>query len=605
MLCIRRFAGLGALLALVFAPPLLAANPPLSQVPADTPVVIHLRGFEGTKARLLVMARNALPDLAPSSWEKFNAEFDKALDGRSLKGLPKDGSVFVAIFDLAAPFARNVDQCAVIIQVTSYAEFRDSALKVDERKNLKKDPAGYEQVRINERDFYFINREQYAVVTPSKALAVRFAKKQDGLDGTLPKDLANRLLNADAAVYFNMASLNKTYAEPIKQFRQEFEKLMGQSASISGAQKSTMEMTRRIASPIFQGMEDTQAIVASFEFRPEGLKLRVDSSVGKDSKTNTVLKDFKKSDFAGLSKLPTGALGYTGVTVDSKLFKDLMPLMLGFLDDPNSPEGKAYVGAMRALLEAKPGSMVESFSMPANGLTVWDYQYPDQAAAAYLEMMQHIKAGSIYMSRIIKGQPEFKANAQDYRGFRLHSAGYTWDLDSMIRQAADMPPRTDAQKEQMKNMMKSMLGERMNYWFGSNGTSFVMLIGDNWESARKQLDAYLDGNQTIAEDKAFQETRKQLPSKATVLGLIDAHRYAELTSGFVQAALAPLWANWRSQANSTRATEGKSSFLGMALTLKTERASIEIWIPVAAVGEFRRVFEPLFAELEKLGSVAR
>jgi hypothetical protein len=602
MLCTRSLTCVGTFLALVIAEPVVAADSPLSQVPADTPVLLHMRGLESTKGRLLAMAKNALPDLAQQKWDKFEAEIAKVLLARELKGLPKDGSVFVAIFDPTELFSGKVTEYAAIIQVTSYADFRDATLKADERKALIQDPAGYEQARMNDRDFYFINREQYAVVTPSKALALRFTKKQAGLDSTLPKDLAGRLLNTDAAVYLNMVVLNKTYAGQIKQFRQEFENMMGQSTNLSGPNKSAMEMAKRIVTPIFQGMEDTQAIVASFDFRPEGLKLRIDASVGKDSKTNTLLEDFKSSDFVGLSKLPAGALAYVGMAVNSKMIEDLMPLMLGFLDDPKSPNGKAYITGLQALIDAKPSSMVESFSMPVSGLTVWDYQYPDKAAAAQLELIQHIKAGSIYMSRVIKGQPEIRANALTYRAFKLHSASFTWDLDTMIGQAAGSAVQSDAQKEQLKHMMKNILGERMNYWFGSNGTSFVMLVGDDWEGARKQLDTYLDGKKTIADVKAFQETRKQLPANATVIGLIDAPRYAELLSGFMQTFLT-LGANRLSNTSLSKVPEGKSSFIGMAITLKTERASFELWIPVAAVGEFRRVFEPFFVtvtELEKL-----
>jgi hypothetical protein len=154
----------------------------------------------------------------------------------------------------------------------------------------------------------------------------------------------------------------------------------------------------------------------------------------------------------------------------------------------------------------------------------------------------------------------------------------------------------------MKHMMKKILGERMNYWFGSNGKSFVMLVGDDWEGAHKQLDTYLDGKKTIADEKSFQATRKQLPANATVIVLIDAPRYAELISGFMQASL-PLGASRPSNASLSKAPEGKSSFIGMAVTLKKERASFELWIPGAAVGGFRRVFEQLFVsvtELEKL-----
>ena len=603
MCCTRCRAGVGAFFAIVLANPILAADSPLSQVPSDTPIVLHIRGFEHTKARLLAMAKNALPDLAKQKCDKFDAEIAKVLPGRELKGLPKDGSVFVAIFDPAELSAGKFDEYAAIVQVSSYPHFRDAILKADERKSLKQDAAGYEQARIDDRDFYFIDRGQYAVVTPNKALALRFAKKQTGLDSSLPKDLAGKLLDTDAAIFLNMAALNKTYAGPIKQFRHEFEKLMAQSAKLSGTQKTSMEVVKRFASPLFQGLDDAQALVVSFEFCPDGLKFCVDVSVGKESQTNALLKDFKSSAFTGLSKLPIGALGYTGMMADSKLFEDFMPLMLGFLDDPNTPDGKAYIAAMRALLDAKPSSMVESFNLPLSGLTIWDYQYPDKASAAYLELMVHLKAGSIYMSRAIKGQPEIVVDAQSHRGFKFHSASFIWDLDTMIGQAAGGRTMTAAQKEQMKHMMKKMVGERMNCWFGSNGKSLVMLVGENWEGARNQLDTYLDGNKTIADEKSFLETRKQLPANATAIGVIDATRYAQLILGFMQASL-PAGADRPSRTPTTPVPAGVSCFLGLAITLKSERARFELWIPVAAVGEFRHAFEPFmesFAELNKRG----
>ncbi len=116
------------------------------------------------------------------------------------------------------------------------------------------------------------------------------------------------------------------------------------------------------------------------------------------------------------------------------------------------------------------------------------------------------------------------------------------------------------------------------------------------------LDTYLDGKKTIADEKAFRDTRKQLAANATVIGLIDSLRYAELISGIMQASFPP-GANRPANASGPKAPEGKSSFIGMSVILKTERASFELWIPVPAVGEFRRVFEPLFksiSEVERL-----
>ena len=80
----------------------------------------------------------------------------------------------------------------------------------------------------------------------------------------------------------------------------------------------------------------------------------------------------------------------------------------------------------------------------------------------------------------------------------------------MISQGAGAAVQTDAQKEQLKHMIKNILGERMNYWFGSNGTSFVMLVGGDWEGAAQNncRPSYIDGKETIADEKAFQERRR-------------------------------------------------------------------------------------------------
>ena len=602
MLCNRRFVWGAVLSTLVFVVPVTAADSPLSQVPADTPLVFHVRGFERTRDRLLTMIKNALPDLAAKAQNAIDDAIKQALEGRALKALPKDGSIFLAVFDLAvfdlaSAVENNRNDMALFVQVTSYADFRDAALKADERKALRKAPAGYEQTRIKDQDIYFIDRKDYAVVTGNKALAVRLTKKQAGLDGTLPRDLAGKLLEADTAIYFNMAAINKVHGAQIKGFRQEFDKMIAQSAAPDSASKSTSKMMQQIADLFFQAVADSQAIVASYEFRPEGLKLRCDVSVGKDSKTNLLLQDFQSDAFADLSRLPAGEIGYFGVAIGSRLFKDFMPLFEGVVADPNSPEGKAYKEALDALAEARLRRIVESFRLPASGLVIWDCEYPDKAATAHLQLLRNIKAANPYMSGFLKGDPKITTDAHTYRGFKLHSAAMTWDFDKIVDQAVAFPPRTDAQKEQMKSMMKKLMGDRMHYWFGSNGKLFVMLTGDNWEDARKPLDTFVDGKHTIGGVESFRETRRHLPTRATVMGLIDAPLYAEAIFGFMQASVAP-GGKLPAPVQGFKAPVGKHSFLGMAASFQEQQASFEEWIPVTAVSQLRGVFEPLFKELK-------
>src|SRR5262249_38252091 len=151
--------------------------------------------------------------------EKLDESIKEGLEGRELKGLPKDGSIAVAFTEMPQP-NEGEPAMAVIVAVTDYKTFRDAILKEDERKNLKADPtAGYETTSIEGKEFFFVDRKGYAIITPQKEVAAKFTKKQAGLDGKLNKETAKRLLESDVAVYVDMAAVNKTFGDKIKAFR--------------------------------------------------------------------------------------------------------------------------------------------------------------------------------------------------------------------------------------------------------------------------------------------------------------------------------------------------------------------------------------------------
>src|SRR2546425_12453786 len=83
--------------------PAAAGEAPLAQLPADTPILVSLRGFQGTKERLATMIKNALPDLGPGVADKMDAALDRALEGRKLAGLDPNGPIFLAFTALPRP----------------------------------------------------------------------------------------------------------------------------------------------------------------------------------------------------------------------------------------------------------------------------------------------------------------------------------------------------------------------------------------------------------------------------------------------------------------------------------------------------------------------
>src|SRR5262245_18978039 len=122
-----------AALVLWIGPPAPAAGPAedaasaLAQIPAKAPIVVQLRGVEQTKDRLVAMIKEALPDLGGKAEDHINEQLKKMLEGRSLKGVVKNGPVFVVLSDLPKDKeASDVDQkTAILIHVTKYTEFRD------------------------------------------------------------------------------------------------------------------------------------------------------------------------------------------------------------------------------------------------------------------------------------------------------------------------------------------------------------------------------------------------------------------------------------------------------------------------------------------------
>ncbi len=193
--------------SVVWSAPVPSARSGLEQVPATAPIVIHVRGVQGTRDRLVAMMENALPDVL----KKFQTQMDEALkdgiEGRKIRGLAKDGPIFFIFTELPKPDGRFHDPppIAVILAVSNYKEFRDNMLTEEERKNIKGQRQRHRVRDDSERTkpTYFLDRKGYAVITPDKKVAKSFTKKFSRTE-QISKELADKLLNADLGVFVNM-----------------------------------------------------------------------------------------------------------------------------------------------------------------------------------------------------------------------------------------------------------------------------------------------------------------------------------------------------------------------------------------------------------------
>jgi hypothetical protein len=585
-------------LTLILAAPVAAApggedESPLAQVPAGSPIVVQIHGFERTKERLITLIKNAVPDLAKMAEDAIEDGIKKGLEGRELKGMAKDGPILITFTEMPKK-GEDVPKIAVLVKVTKYADFRDGILTEEERKGVKADPAGYEEAVIMNEAVYFVDRKGYAVVTPHKDVAVQFTKNQPGIDKTLDKTLAKKLLESDLSVYVDTVAVRKEYGDQIKEFRTQIEKLFEEGGiGVGGANKANLEMMKLVMDPAFQAFEDSKAFLFTIEFRPEGLALHAQATVAPDSKTNVLLKAVKPTAMTELAGLPAERMVYTASHLAPEYLKKFGPFVYGITNDPDSKEAKTLLDAVNQIAKSNPKLSLKATSVPPGGIESWTYEDPVVASTSQLRLFESLKGGESYLSVVLKDKPEIKASAKKHRGYDLHYVNLTWDLEATVAKSLPAMPGGGAFPAEfqikMVEGMKKLMGDGSKVWFGTDGKKgFVSIVADDWESAQKLLDNYLDKKGTLGEQKAYTESRKHLPTDATLIALVDVPAYAAIMTDYAQNILGGLLPI--PPGLLTPAVKGKTHYMGFSVTLQPERGSVDFWLPASAVSELYKMY---------------
>jgi hypothetical protein len=592
-----RFSLLAAVCLAVLANSAWSAPAPtersaLEQVPATAPLVVHLHGVQHLHDRLVAMMKEALPDVL----DKYQAQIDDfftngpddVLKGRKFRGMDKDAHIYFLFTELPKPQGGGIPKMATVITVTNYKEFRDGILTEEERKTLKDEGKGIESATIQGIPNYFLDRKSYAIVTPDKEVAESFTKKQPGLNTKLNKEVTAKLLASDVGVYVNMTSVNKEYAERIKEFKDGIgEKFAPFEAAADESQKKMVALLKKVVGSVFQAVEDMQSVLLTVEMRPGGLAIHTQSNFGSESPTAQLLKDSRPIDFKGLERMPDGRAYYMALKTSAAMYKALGSAMVGLPLGKQGIDSEAAAAAMKELAEAGPNVRLDGYAFPMSGLQVYQYDDPAKAVAAQVKVFKAMAAGDP-ATMGLKEKPVLKLDAEKYGDLKLNSMELVWDLEKLAEQSGKA---TEQEKKAFAEVMKGFVGEKTTIWFGSDGKAVVQVAAADWKTARKLLDQYSKGNGTVGEIKAFKDLRKEMPPRASFLMLLDS---VNLTATVVEAfrsmippgMLPPGWPNLPGK--------GTAAFIGLAVTMQPQRGSVDVFISSAAAQEFyKAIVKPL------------
>lgn len=563
----------------------------LALVPAKAPIVVHIRGWERSVERLKTFIKAALGDFSPQVIGQLESGISQALEGRDLKGLAKEGPIFLVFTEMPTSETETPDM-AVVARVTNYVQFRDGFLKEDERKELKAEKDGYEVTKVSDKKTFFINRDGYVVMTPSeKSLKVFLDKKAESLGGPLAKPLAAKLTENDVSAYVDLKAVNKQFGDQIADAKRNIEQGIMLAQGMGNIGKEQIEQAKKAIEMMFQFVEDCDVIVAGADFRPEGALLRVHAQVGEKTKTNVALKSARSGPLTGLAKLPSGQIAYTASAGGLDGASGLLNSMLGFGTGGDGKANKAMEDAMAELAAIKIEETYGSMDYPMTGITVTRFSDPAKAVAASLKLYKATPENADFGGMAIKGKLKLEENAQKVGGFTLHGVQMAFDLDKLVERFPE------ELRDTMKASVKKLIGEDQRFWFGTDGTTFVQVTAKDWSDAKKLLDKYLGGQNTLATEPGFDLTRKQLTGPANTVVVIDAGRLAYTMGQYIGEIIKNVGGIPGGNIGEPKKPEGKSAYIGVLVNLEPRNGSFDLFLPADGVKQIIGVLAPMFGGL--------
>jgi hypothetical protein len=289
-----------------------------------------------------------------------------------------------------------------------------------------------------------------------------------------------------------------------------------------------------------------------------------------------------------MGKLPAGMMFYTGSKMTPEIFQFMNKMLYSSTKGSDSEEAKQIAAALEELGKAGPGVRVDAMGLPMAGLQVNTYSNPKQAVAAQLKLIQSLGDGAAFQSGVIKGKPVVATSAKRYGDFDLHQVKIDWDLQKMAAGfSGDMAVPEDVAK-QMQEMMKKLLGESTNIWFGTDGKVMILATAPNWEEAEKLLDQYSKGKGTVGEVAEFTQVRKSLPADSSMLVLVDFPRYMSTVVEMLKpmfGGFLPLPPNYPAKLPKDSAT-----YVGISAGIKDNKISFDMVIPATTINNIYKAF---------------
>lgn len=595
-----------ALVAAALALPNLAAAPVPADggkgttfpYPAKSPIVVCLNGYDKARDRLQKMLTNAVPDDAAKLTKLLDSNLTKVLEGRKLTGLRKDARIFLVLNDLGAVLDGSLP-ASVLIPVTSYKEFRETALTKEESKTYEKGRDGVDSFKSSatgdETTIYLVDLKEYVAFTNEKGVADLYASKYTaGSTEPMGKEMAETFLKADVALYVNMDAINEQFGDKIRAFRGLIDfgiQQAQQQGALPGMNKKQIEAMKVAIKGLFQGVEDSRSIVVAGEFLPEGLRLQVQGRFAENTPSAKLIESASSQPIKEIGMLPKGMDSYS----ESRLGDTFVKLTQEFVQEFTAPEDDEKTEAQlekhyKERAAAGFRGETSAHKQTDSSINIMSYKEPAKGMDATIKLYKAVPAGGRIGTVVLKSAPKVIADAEKYKGFTFTEIKLQFDFDATV---AALPEEL---KEATLEALKKSNAEKTNLWIGTDGQKVIQVTGKDWAAAKSTLESYLDAKQFVGDDKAFKVTRDHLPADATIV--VMGETASTMKTMFEQTqAMAKAMPGFP-QIGSLKTVKGDPTYLGMAVSLKGDVIGLTVFVPTGSIAVGRKLLDGVFRNVE-------
>jgi hypothetical protein len=567
--------------------------------PAKAPLVVCLNGYDKARDRLNKMLTAALPKDAAMIAKLLDDQLDKLLKDRKLTAVRKDARGFLVLNDLAGLIDGN-PALSVLVPISTYKEFLESFLTKDEFKTLEKGRGGVDLIKTfatgEEQTAYLVDLKEYVAITTDKDTADAYAAKYTaGSSDDMGSDLAETFVKADLALYVNMEAINEKFGDQIRAFKGLIDFALQQAqqqGALQALSKKQIDAMKVIFKGLLQGVEDCRAVVVAGEFRPDGLMVRLQARFADDSLSAKLLASEQPSALTDLGKLP-GGLGIYQASHFGKTIGELLQIMSQeFVTTEDDARGAELLEQhLKDLADAGPGAEFTASLLPGSAISVVAFKDADKAAKALSKAYKAVGAGGRVNGVVVKTAPRVGDEAEKAHGFVFTSVNLNFDFEASV---AGLP---DAIKDATLETMKRQVNEKTTHWIGSNGKVVVRLTAKDWNAAKELLDKFIDGKGSLASNPGFKRVRGQLPAEANLLVVAEVE--AALTGAITSMkAMSQAIPGFPKLGPLKKSQGGEATYVGLAVTLKNDVATVTAYVPVEAMTAGRSILESLFKKIE-------